>query len=301
MVARLVGLVALVLLVAVVALLVFLVPPHLQIARVEPPLPTAAELRELVGVDGGPVAVHYLVTSSQDTPQGTLGHNVFLIEWPNGDLVMLDAGMDHATATEFSGTVQRLFGGGPAQIHGTVRELLGPGVGRVRAVAFTHLHTDHTQGLTDFCEARGPGAELLQTVYQRDQHNFNTDRGAAIVAASCLGLRLIEADGVTTFASLPGFGVVPLGGHTPGSTLFAVGLGARLVLFSGDITNTLADIHEDRGKGFLYSWLLVPENTGRTAELRHWLKELDTAADIDVVVSHDLANVQRVLTPLPAN
>jgi hypothetical protein len=73
------------------------------------------------------------------------------------------------------------------------------------------------------------------------------------------------------------------------------------VLFSGDITNTLADIHEDRGRGFLYSWLLVPENTGRTAELRHWLKELDTAADIDVVVSHDLANVQRVLTPLPAN
>ena len=55
-----------------------------------------------------------------------------------------------------------------------------------------------------------------------------------------------------------------IGGHTPGSTLFAVADGGRLLLFTGDITNSKADILENRGKGFVYSYLLVP---------RKWKKE----------------------------
>ena len=44
----------------------------------------------------------------------------------------------------------------------------------------------------------------------------------------------------------------------------------------------------NKGKGFLYSGIFVPENTGRTEDLRLWLTGLDTHDDIDVVVSHDL-------------
>lgn len=283
--------------IALSALLAYLLPAHVQVRGVTPSLPTATDLRRLQNVVGGPIAVYYLVTSHQSSPQGTLGHDVILIEWPNGDLFMIDAGMDRDAATAFGETVQTMFGGDPAIVDGTVSELLGDAVRRVAAVGFTHLHIDHTQGLIDFCAARGSGATLLQTRYQHELHNFNTSEGAAIVGSSCLTRFEVAADGLTTFDRFPGLGMAPLGGHTPGSTLFAVGLRDRLLLFSGDITNSLADIRDDRGKGFVYSFLLVPEHTGRTAELRTWLAALDAAPDIDVVVSHDLANVRQALVP----
>lgn len=285
------------LLVTVVAIAALLVPPHLQIRSVSPPLPSEADLRRLLNVVGGPVAVRYVVTSHQQTDQGVLGHDVFLIEWADGKLFMIDSGMDHDTAIAFGETVQDLFGGEPAVVDGTVADLIGERLQHVEGVGFTHLHIDHTQGLIGFCAARGDGAELLQTTYQRDLHNFNTTEGAEIVASSCLSRRDVTDDGLTTFDEFPGLGIAPLGGHTPGSTLFAVGVGDRLLLFSGDITNSLADLRADRGKGFFYSYLFVPEDTARTRELRHWLAALDAAPDVDVVVSHDLGNVQRVLAP----
>jgi glyoxylase-like metal-dependent hydrolase (beta-lactamase superfamily II) len=301
MLRRLVIGLAIAVLLGLLALLAFLLPAHLQIRGVTPPLPSPDELRGLVGVAGGPVGVHYVLTSHQETDAGALGHVVFVIEWPGGDLFVIDAGMDRDTALAFGDTVQTMVGGGPAVVDGTIAELLGEHGRRVAGVGFTHLHIDHTQGLIGFCASRDPGAQgptLLQTPYQRDLHNFNTTEGAAIVEASCLARSDVLRDGLNTFARFPGLGIVPVGGHTPGSTLFAVGLGDRLLLFSGDITNTLEDVHADRGKGFLYSYVLVPEHTGRTRELRRWLAALDAQADVDVVVSHDLGNVQRVLTPL---
>ena len=79
-----------------------------------------------------------------------------------------------------------------------------------------------------------------------------------------------------------------MGGHTPGSTLFAASVEGRLWLFSGDITNTMVNLQRNTGKGFIYSNLLVPENTNRTGALRLWLRDLDAQDDISVVVSHDL-------------
>jgi glyoxylase-like metal-dependent hydrolase (beta-lactamase superfamily II) len=91
-----------------------------------------------------------------------------------------------------------------------------------------------------------------------------------------------------TIDQFPGLGVVALGGHTPGSTLFAVASQGKLWLFSGDTTNSKADLLDDRGKNFVYSTFLVPENTDRTAALRAWLRDLDAKPDIEVIVSHDL-------------
>jgi glyoxylase-like metal-dependent hydrolase (beta-lactamase superfamily II) len=89
----------------------------------------------------------------------------------------------------------------------------------------------------------------------------------------------------------PGLGVIALGGHTPGSTLFAVAIGDQLWLLSGDISNSKADLLSDTGKGFLYSYLLVPENTARNDVLRPWLGELDAEEDMIVIVSHDLFDI----------
>ena len=165
----------------VVALLaaVLLVPAHLQTQRVEPPLPSEAELRALLAVENGPVGVRYLNTSSQQGPNGRAGHSVFLIEWAGGELFMIDAGMDRATAAEFSRLMEFAIGASAAEIHGTVAELLGDDIERVTGVAFTHLHIDHTQGVLPFCQARGEGARLYQTPWQAELHNSLPRRALA--------------------------------------------------------------------------------------------------------------------------
>ncbi len=292
------------LLLAVMALLglvllvaaVFLVPPHLQVNSVEPALPSAAQLRALVADEDGPVAIRYINISTQPLPGRMLGHAVFLVEWANGNLFMIDAGMDRATALEFAGLLESLLDAGEAEFHGDVAGLLGADIARVVGVGFTHLHIDHAQGVLPFCEARGPGATLYQTSWQAELHNFNTEEGAAIVSASCLRPGDLSGglggDGVMTVEGFPGLGIVGLGGHTPGSTLFAVATEDRLWLLSGDTTNSKADLLSNTGKGFVYSYLLVPENTARTEALRLWLAELDANDDMTVVVSHDVADIE---------
>ncbi len=282
-------------LILLIALAVLLVPPHIQIRSVGPALPSAAELRSLLSVENAPVGVRYIDTSSQRLASGVLGHSSILVEWANGDIVIIDAGMDKATAMEFGDLMLAMREGDKPIVKGTISQLLGDDVSRVKALAFTHLHIDHSQGVLDFCKARGTGAVALQTIFQRDLHNFNTSEGAAIVEKSCLEQQVIPGEGLIRVERFPGLGIIPLGGHTPGSTLFAVADGERLLLFSGDTTNTKAELLQDRGKGFLYSYLIVPENTARTAELRDWLRKLDGNTDMEVVVSHDLQDMAGTL------
>ncbi len=270
----------------------FLVPPHLQVRGVEPPLPDDAQLRALLSVDNGPVSVRFVNTSTQQLPTGRLGHVVLLAEWANGNVLMLDAGMDRANAIEFGRLMETALGADPAVPHGNIVELLGDKIQRIVGVGFTHLHIDHTQGIEPFCEARGPGARVYQTSWQAELHNFNTEQGASIVANSCLQPGALSGEGIMTIDDLPGVGVVGLGGHTPGSTLFAIADKGRLWLVSGDTTNTKTDLLTNTGKGFLYSYLLVPENTTRTEELRLWFARLDSNPDMTVIVPHDVGDIE---------
>jgi len=282
------GLVALVF----IALAIFLVPQHLQVRGVEPDLPDEAALRSLMTVENGPIAVRYIVNASQPVGDRALSHLSFLIEWENGNLFMIDAGMDEDAAAAFAELIGTLSGGGEGTFFGTVADQMADNIQQVKGVGFTHLHIDHTQGIEAFCDARGSGAELYQTDWQLSLQNFNTTEGAALLANSCLTRGALQDAPIMTSPNFPGLGLVGLGGHTPGSTLFAVGLKDRLWLFSGDTTNTHGDILSNTGKGFVYSGLLVPENTARTEALRLWLRELDAKNDINVVVSHDLAALQ---------
>ncbi len=274
------------------ALAIFLIPPHLQTQAVEPDLPSEQALRDLMSVEDGPIAVHYVLSASQDVRGSKLGHTSFLVEWANGTLFMIDAGMDAEGAAAFVELLKGIGGGGEGEFFGTVGDQLGSHLARVKGAGFTHLHIDHTQGITSFCETRGDGTALLQTDHQRDLHNFNTSEGAGLVTGSCLSRGALNGTELLTNETFPGLGLVALGGHTPGSTLFVVGLKDRLWLFSGDTTNTKADLLTNTGKGFVYSGLLVPENTGRTQKLRLWLRSLNKNDDIDVIVSHDLRALQ---------
>lgn len=269
-----------------------LIQAHQQVRSVEPALPSRVEIRDLLTAEGGPVRVRYINTSSQEMPQGVLGHVVFVAEWANGNLFMIDAGMDREEAVEFGKLMETALGAREAVSHGTIAELLGPDTKRVMGVGYTHLHIDHTQGTLAFCAARGPGAAVYQTSWQKDLHNFNTTEGAAIVADSCLERGTLVGGTVQTIEKFPGLGLVALGGHTPGSTLFAIAVQDHLWLVSGDISNNKMDLIRNIGKGLLYSYILVPENTERSQELRVWLAGLDAEPDMRVLVSHDLNDTE---------
>ena len=279
------------LLLALVALAVRIGPAHLQIRRVAPRLPSAAELRTLLAAPGGPTSLRWVLTSSQKLDRGELAHSVFLAEWPDGSIFEVDAGMDAGKALEFGELLKTMSGGGDVTPGGTVPELIGAdAVARIRGLGFTHLHIDHTQGVGALCAAGpGPGARVLQGRAQAELRDPNTEEGGGLVASSCFDSARAGEEGLLALEGFPGLALIPLGGHTACSTMFAFAVDGHVWLLSGDITNSRADLLENRGKGFVYSGLLVPEDTRRTAELRQYLAALDAEPDISVVVSHDLA------------
>jgi len=278
-----------VLVLALGALAVRIGPAHLQIRRVAPRLPTLEELRALKNAEGGPQSLRWINTSSQPLERGVIAHSVFLAEWPDGSLFEVDAGMDAQRAVEFGELLKTIGGGGEVTAAGTVPQLVGDAVARVRGLGFTHLHIDHTQGIGALCEA-GPaaGARLFQGVPQATLRDPNTKEGGALVDGSCFEKTVAGDEGALSLAGFPGMALIPVGGHTACSTMFAFAVNGHVWLLSGDITNTREALLENRGKGFVYSGLLVPEDTRRTEELRRYLTALDAEDDITVVVSHDL-------------
>ena len=289
---RILQVLGLTLLLLMIGVTVTLAVAHLQVRGSGTPPPTDAILAALKS-EQGPVALHFLNTSEQPLAENTLTHSVFVLEWADGSLFLIDAGMSESRAVDFGELIALLLGAEEPTVHGTVGSLLGEKRLDVKGIGFTHLHIDHTEGLSTLCSGGREGIRLVQTRWQQEEHNFNTREGASIVASSCL-------DGTGDWKSLfPGLGVFPSGGHTPGSTLFAAWIGKQLFLFPGDTTNSKRDILQDSGKGAIYSYLMVPEDTRQTAALRKWLKQKDSESAVRVLVSHDLEDIrQQGVAPL---
>lgn len=267
-----------------------LVPPHLQIRNVTPDLPTKADLEALKSNADGPVKISYISTATQKAGDIFVGHSTFVVEWKDGKILLIDLGMDKTVAMEFGKLFERVADAEPAVSHGTLPAFLGDDLKRVEGVAFTHLHLDHVQGIEPICAAGGQKISALHTNDQMTKHNFNTDDQIDMLENSACIKQKDTTNSSAWAQQFPGIGIYPLGGHTPGSTLFAIPVGNELWLLSGDTTNSKNDMIENRGKGFLYSYLFVPENEPRLEELRLWFSDLDQDPNIKVIVSHD-ANV----------
>lgn len=271
----------------VLVLAFILVPSHLQIRDVSPALPTKADLAKLKGNADGPVKISYISTSTQKSDLGVIGHSTFVVEWEDGKILLIDLGMDKKVAVEFGELFETVAGADPAVSHGAIANLLGDDLKQVKGVAFTHLHLDHVQGIESICASGVKHITAFHTNDQMTKHNFNTDDPFDMLKnSSCIDQKEV-ADIGDLSKQFPGIGMYPLGGHTPGSTLFAIPVGNELWLLSGDISNSRSDLIENRGKGLIYSYLFVPEDEARLEKLRLWLSDLDNDANTKVIVSHD--------------
>ncbi|MCX2980294.1 MBL fold metallo-hydrolase [Halieaceae bacterium IMCC14734] len=277
----------LVLLVALPAAI--LLPAHWQIRQLEtPPLPAMNVLLAAIETNLGPTSIHYLNTASQTGPDGTIDHPGILLRWESGKTLLIDTGMPPAQAIAFGKPMESLLKAQPTQTFGAMDEQLGDAANAITGIVFTHLHSDHTDGLAGICAAQSAPATVYQTPIQSTQSNYTTGSGVdAIARANCTQTTLDDA----LLMPLPGFpGVLALaaGGHTPGSTIYFAKVAERVWVMAGDISNDKHSIIADQPKPWIYSNFIVPENATRLGDLRRYLAQLDARPDFAVVIQHDV-------------
>jgi glyoxylase-like metal-dependent hydrolase (beta-lactamase superfamily II) len=226
-----------------------------------------------------------------------MAYPVFVLEWADGRLLLVDAGMDGPSALEF-GQVIEWLGGEPIEPGVVIGTALGAARSRVAGLVFTHLHVDHTQGVGSLCP---PGAEPLPVFLSAAQveHPNHTTRGglAQIRNAPCLQPHILEGAGALALPGFPGVAVVPVAGHTPGSQMIVAWVGAerpRGIVLVGDVVNAIDGVFYDVAKPAMYRWLIVPEDDERLGDARRWLSRLGHERDLLIVPSHDKEHIEAV-------
>jgi glyoxylase-like metal-dependent hydrolase (beta-lactamase superfamily II) len=312
----LLGLLALLAL-ALAAAGVVLLLAHLEIRARDPALPGDAEVEALAAAAEAPVALAWHESASQPVPRRqvldsardpapdapyVMSHPSFALGWPDGRLLLVDLGTEREAALAF-GRPLAWLGAGPMAAHGGAAQALGPAGARVAGVLFTHLHSDHVEGVVALCAARGGASlALYQTAAQAERANHTTRPGRALLArAGCLAAERVAEAPLAAVPGFPGVGVVDVAGHTPGSqVLLAVlrGNGApRRLAFTGDVVNHAEGIRQDIGKPAAYRTLVVPESEERLGRVRRWLRRLEQRLGFELVVAHDRAQLESLGLP----
>ncbi|MBW2399245.1 MAG: hypothetical protein JRG80_08225 [Deltaproteobacteria bacterium] len=256
---------------------------HLSIQTIEPEFPSFEQILA-VGADSAdlPVELRLLDTASQPMARsGVLERSLdpdpeaeyvmafpaFALEWADGRIFLIDLGMERASALSFGEPAERLLGADPIEFHADVAQLLGSAIDRVAGVL------------------------------QVDRSNYTTRPGRArIERAGCLDPTRLSEGPLYAVPGFPGLSVFATGGHTPGSQVFVarVGdpVGSRLWVFTGDLANHIDGILHNLPKPTLYSLFVVPEHRDRLDLLRRMLAELARQPGVDLLVSHDLRQLE---------
>jgi glyoxylase-like metal-dependent hydrolase (beta-lactamase superfamily II) len=281
---------------------------HGSIRRAGAPLPTVGEIRALPMPADAPVEVLAVDTATQampralvleasldPTPNGEyrMSHPAFLLRWADGRGLLVDLGMDPDAARGF-GAAGEWVGAAPIRTHGSAAELLARWlpVGPL-SVLFSHLHSDHVQGVGALCKGRSDGElSLYQTRRQQGRGNYTTWPGRRLLdAVSCLAPEALADERLAPVPGHPGVSVFSAGGHTPGTQVVIAQVRdrdrSRLVVFSGDVVNHVDGIRHDVPKPDLYRLLVTPEADARLGEVRRLLAALESELGAEIAVAHD--------------
>jgi glyoxylase-like metal-dependent hydrolase (beta-lactamase superfamily II) len=280
---------------------------HLAIRRERAPLPELDAVQGAAVNDAGPVRVAMINTASQPMPRSgvldsgrdptpgepyVMSHAAFVLEWPDGRLLLVDAGMTRDAAIAFGGTVEMLGGAEPMQALASTAERLGAAANRVQGIVFTHLHTDHVDGIAALCARAGHPIRVFMTEAQDERPNYTTRPGRRMIEeAPCARVERLSGGPLLPLPGFPGVAVIAAGGHTPGSQIVLAATtgadGARRYAFTGDIVNNIDGITHNIPKPFLYRSLVVPEDEERQQELRLFLRRVQQQAGFTLLVTHD--------------
>lgn len=290
---------------------------HWAIDAERAPLPAVADVAAQRPVADQPLRLSIINTASQpmgrdevleaardpapDQPY-VMSHPAFALEYADGRILLIDAGMTGAQAVDFGKPVEMLGGAAPIQPRASVAETLGVDAARVHGVIFTHPHNDHTGGLSALCAAAGHDIPVFMTVAQAERPNYTTRAGLSDIRdAPCARPMRLDGGPLMPVPGFPGVTVIDAGGHTPGSQLVLAQVGSGDVMqryvFTGDIVNHVDAIAYDIPKPWIYRTFIIPESEGRQTELRRFIKGLQEQAGAVPLVSHDQLALERSGVP----
>lgn len=298
---------AVLLLVVISALGGGLVWTHWTLRRERPPLPEMGDLMSPGAETDLPVSLTYINTASQRMPRQAvlhaatdpfpeapyvMSHPAFVLRWADGRLLLVDAGMTPEAAREFGRPLEWLARAEPLVAHGSAAEQLGRERERVAGVVFTHLHTDHVEGIDEICRGRAGPLTVWMTPSQATQSNYTTRPGRQrIDAAGCARVATLGGERIVAIPGFPGVTMFAAGGHTPGTQVILAWVQGpsqpRLHVLAGDVANQIDGINHNLSKPLLYRLLVVPEDDFRLGELRILLRRLRDEHGATVLVAHD--------------
>jgi glyoxylase-like metal-dependent hydrolase (beta-lactamase superfamily II) len=292
---------------------------HLSIRRERPALPGPDAIAAALAADDLPVRLSIANTASQPMSRGgvldagrdpspdaayVMSHPSFVLEWADGRILLIDAGMTRDGAREFGRLIEWLGGGGPIEPHAPVAEQLGAARSRVEGAVFTHLHLDHVGGMAELCARDGGPVRVFLGEAQAERPNYTTRAGRRLLdEVGCARIEMLPGTGALALDGFPGVAVIPVGGHTPGSQIVVAHVadasGSRRYVFTGDAVNALDGIRAGVPKPFLYRLLIVPEDEERQRELRLFLADLADSGWAPLVSHDELALAQSGVPALP--
>ncbi len=277
------------------------------IVALAPPLPSAQEVLAFDEAADLPVGISWLNTASQPMPRSgviepsldptpkspyVMSHPAFVLQWVDGRVFLIDLGMEPEAAVSFGKPIRWLSGASDMKPLGPTAERLGPALGRVAGVAFTHEHTDHTQGAGALCRLHPAPIALFQGRLSVEETNYTTRPGHEILReAKCLEPQVLDGGPLVAVPGFPGLAFFAAAGHTPGSQVFVAHVrgaeGVRTFAFVGDVVNQIDGVRQNLPKPRMYSVVMVPESTERLDQVRRFLAGLERDHGVTLLVSHD--------------
>lgn len=246
------------------------------------------ELRDLAGQQGLPVEVRSELVAVTTMPKAAVyagfdfepmdfHHTVFQIRFRDGRTILIDSGMDQATA-------ERMSIGIPPRFFADAFERVQRALNQASDIVITHEHADHLQGLVGHAAFDDVAKRVRLTEEQVASERWNAESG--LDAAKLRAFELHDYEGAVALA--PGVVVKKAPGHSPGSQLVFVRLASgRELLFVGDLAWNRDALENLSYRPRIITELIIDEDSLATRHQFRAMHDLMASGELEIVVSHD--------------